>query len=88
LISACADGTATRAHDLRRRRDERGRPESLATPTTPTNAFHDSVPPTFCPSGAGAGIAFADLTVPSPAFVNVSQPEVETLNPLVAAMIR
>ena len=42
----------------------------------------------FCPSGAGAGIAFADLTVPSPAFVNVSQPEVETLNPLVAAMIR
>jgi len=42
----------------------------------------------FCPSGGGAGIAFADLTVPSPAFVNVSQPEVETLNSLVAAMIR
>ena len=42
----------------------------------------------FCPSGAGAGIAFADLTAPSPAFVNVSQQEVETLNPLVATMIR
>jgi hypothetical protein len=33
-------------------------------------------------------IAFADLTLPSPAFVAVSQREVETLNPLVAAMIR
>jgi hypothetical protein len=42
----------------------------------------------FCPSGAGAGIAFADLTAPSPEFVNVSQQEVETLNSLVAAMIR
>ena len=42
----------------------------------------------FCPTGAGAGIAFADLTVPSPAFVNVSQQEVETLNSLVGAMIR
>jgi hypothetical protein len=42
----------------------------------------------FCPRGAGAGIAFADLTLPSPAFVDVSQQEVETLNPLVAAMIR
>ena len=40
----------------------------------------------FCPSGAG--IAFADLTLPSPAFVDVSQQQVETLNPLVAAMIR
>ena len=40
----------------------------------------------FCPSDAG--IAFADLTLPSPVFVNVSQPEVDTLNPLVAAMIR
>ncbi len=40
----------------------------------------------FCPSGAG--IAFADLTLPSPAFIAVSQQEVETLNPLVAAMIR
>jgi hypothetical protein len=40
----------------------------------------------FCPSGAG--IAFADLTLPSPAFVNVSQQQVQTLNPLVAAMIR
>ena len=40
------------------------------------------------PERAGAGIAFADLTLPSPAFVDVSQQEVETLNPLVAAMIR
>ena len=42
----------------------------------------------FCPSKEGAGIAFADLTSPSPAFVDVSHQEVETLNPLVAAMIR
>jgi Ca2+-binding RTX toxin-like protein len=42
----------------------------------------------FCPSEQGAGIAFADLTLPSPAFVDVSQQAVETLNPLVAAMIR
>lgn len=40
----------------------------------------------FCSSGTG--IAFADLTLPSPAFVDVSHPQVETLNPLVAAMIR
>ena len=40
----------------------------------------------FCPSGVG--IAFADLTLPSPAFVDVLQQEVENLNPLVAAMIR
>jgi hypothetical protein len=42
----------------------------------------------FCPSQEGAGIAFADLTLPSPAFVDVSLLEAETLNPLVAAMIR
>jgi Ca2+-binding RTX toxin-like protein len=42
----------------------------------------------FCSSEAGAGIAFADLTLPSPAFVDVSQPDIETLNPLVAAMVR
>jgi hypothetical protein len=42
----------------------------------------------FCSSNEGAGIAFADLTLPSPAFVDVSQQEVETLNPVVAAMIR
>jgi RTX calcium-binding nonapeptide repeat (4 copies) len=42
----------------------------------------------FCPSKDGAGIAFADLTLPSPAFVDVSHQEVETLNSLVAAMIR
>jgi len=42
----------------------------------------------FCSSKDGAGIAFADLTLHSPAFVDVSQSEVETLNPLVGAMIR
>jgi RTX calcium-binding nonapeptide repeat (4 copies) len=41
----------------------------------------------FCSSGNGA-ITFADLTSPSPIFVNVSPQEVEALNPLVAAMIR
>ncbi len=41
----------------------------------------------YCPIGAGAGIAFADLTQPSPAFVTVSHQQVEDLNPLVAAMI-
>jgi hypothetical protein len=40
----------------------------------------------FC--SQGGAIAFADLTVRSPVFVVVSQPAVETLNPLVAAMIR
>jgi hypothetical protein len=40
----------------------------------------------FC--SQGGGIAFADLTAASPAFVGVSHQEVETLNPLVAAMIR
>jgi RTX calcium-binding nonapeptide repeat (4 copies) len=34
------------------------------------------------------GIAFADLTLDSPVFVAVPQQEVETLNPLAAAMIR
>jgi hypothetical protein len=42
----------------------------------------------FCPSQLGAGIAFADLTLTSPTFVDVSQDEVETLNPLVGTMIR
>jgi hypothetical protein len=42
----------------------------------------------FCSSEEGAGIAFADLTLPSPAFADVSQQEVETLNPVVGAMIR
>jgi len=42
----------------------------------------------FCPSKDGAGIAFADLTAASPAFVDVLQSDVETLNRLVAAMIR
>jgi hypothetical protein len=41
----------------------------------------------FCPSGAGAGIAFADLTELSPSFVDVSQQQVENLNPLVAVMM-
>jgi hypothetical protein len=42
----------------------------------------------FCTSEHGAAIAFADLTLPSPTFVDVSHQGVETLNPLVAAMIR
>jgi hypothetical protein len=42
----------------------------------------------FCPSEQGGRIAFADLTAPAPAFVDVSQQEVETLNPTVASMIR
>ena len=40
----------------------------------------------FC--SQGGAIAFADLTDPSPAFAVVSPQEVETLNKLVAAMIR
>jgi len=42
----------------------------------------------FCSSEGGPGIAFADLTLAAPAFVDVTQQQVETLNPLVAAMIR
>jgi len=42
----------------------------------------------FCPSGGGTGIAFADLSLSTPTFVDVSQQQVEALNPLVAAMIR
>jgi hypothetical protein len=42
----------------------------------------------FCTRQRGGAIAFADLTDPSPAFVEVAQDEVETLNPLVGAMIR
>jgi Ca2+-binding RTX toxin-like protein len=40
----------------------------------------------FC--SQGGAITFADLTGPAPTFVLVSQADVETLNPLVAAMIR
>ena len=40
----------------------------------------------FC--SQGGSIAFADLTVKSPAFTVVSLGDVETLNPLVRAMIR
>jgi hypothetical protein len=42
----------------------------------------------FCTDQSGGSIAFADLTVPSPAFVPVTQQDVATLNPLVGAMIR
>ncbi len=42
----------------------------------------------FCPSEGGAGIAYADLTLASPVFLDVSQDEVEILNPLVGAMVR
>ena len=41
----------------------------------------------FCPS-EGTGIAFADLTLASPTFVDVSEQQVATLNRLVDAMIR
>jgi hypothetical protein len=40
----------------------------------------------FC--SQGGGIVFADLTVASPVFVPVSQPQAATVNPLVGAMIR
>ena len=40
----------------------------------------------FC--SQGGAIAFADLTDPAPVFVVVTQPEVEHLNSVVAAMIR
>lgn len=42
----------------------------------------------FCTSQSGASIAFADLTVTSPGFGVVSLPGVQTLNPIVGAMIR
>jgi RTX calcium-binding nonapeptide repeat (4 copies) len=42
----------------------------------------------FCTNQGGGSIAFADLTVPSPEFGVVSLPEVQTLNPVVGAMIR
>jgi Ca2+-binding RTX toxin-like protein len=40
----------------------------------------------FC-SQSGS-IVFADLTAPSPVFVALSRPELEALNPIVAAMVR
>jgi len=42
----------------------------------------------FCTDQAGNAIAFADLTDSSPAFVPVSQNDVDRLNKLVGAMIR
>jgi hypothetical protein len=42
----------------------------------------------FCTDQTGGSLAFAHLTGSSPAFVAVSQQQVEILNPLVAAMIR
>lgn len=42
----------------------------------------------FCTGEGGGSIAFADLTVSDPAFVVVSQQEVDGLNSLVGAMIR
>ena len=42
----------------------------------------------FCPSEESTGIAFADLTLASPTFVDVSEQQVATLNRLVDAMIR
>jgi len=42
----------------------------------------------FCTDQSGASIAFADLSVPLPAFNVVAPHEVAALNPLVGAMIR
>jgi hypothetical protein len=42
----------------------------------------------FCTSQNSASIAVADLTAPSPTFVDVTQPEVAILNRIVGAMIR
>lgn len=42
----------------------------------------------FCTSEHGSAIAFADLTEPSPSFVDVAPFELQQLNPLVADMIR
>jgi hypothetical protein len=42
----------------------------------------------FCTSQGGASIAFADLTAAAPVFQVVSLPAVESLNPIVGAMIR
>ncbi len=42
----------------------------------------------FCTSQNSASIAVADLTAPSPVFVDVTQPEVAILNRIVGAMIR
>jgi RTX calcium-binding nonapeptide repeat (4 copies) len=61
---------------------------SVATTNTIVTVRVREVEQVFCTSESGGSIAFADLTVPSPAFNVVTQPDVETLNPLVAAMIR
>lgn len=42
----------------------------------------------FCTSNAGGAITFADLREPVPAFVIVSQAEVQLLNPIVGSMVR
>lgn len=42
----------------------------------------------FCTGQGGGSIAFADLTTAAPLFNVVGLPEVQTLNPLVGAMIR
>ena len=42
----------------------------------------------FCTSEAGGAITFADLTAPAPAFGEVDQATVESLNDDVAKMIR
>lgn len=42
----------------------------------------------FCTSQSGGSIAFADLTVSTPAFGVISRAQLDILNPLVAAMIR
>jgi hypothetical protein len=42
----------------------------------------------FCTSAAGGAITYADLTDASPSFVEVSQDEVEAINPTVGKIIR
>jgi hypothetical protein len=61
---------------------------SIATGNIAATVRVKDVEQVFCTNQGGASTAFADLTVPSPAFGVISLPEVEALNPLVGAMIR
>ena len=61
---------------------------SIATGNIIVTVRVKDVEQVFCTDQGGAAIALADLTVPSPAFEVVSLPAVQSLNPLVGAMIR
>src|SRR5688572_22930944 len=61
---------------------------SIATGNIAATVRVKDVEQVFCTGQGGASIAFADLTVPLPAFVVINVPGVEVLNPLVGAMIR